>query len=193
MNNRQFRVLYRNFLLQIVDLELVPAHGDPSRLLAQIAALLAAVSFMIGVIILPTYASASAGQIATNAWGHQEFLIGTTMTVAGLFTVLAWDSIFPDQRDSLVLGNLPIRPRTIFLAKLSATVTGLALSVAAVNAATGLAYPLVAGNVRMFCAYWVTTIAAALSMFCTLLVAQGLAALLLSYRSYLKVSNALQV
>ncbi|MBV8732045.1 MAG: alpha/beta hydrolase [Acidobacteriia bacterium] len=45
----------------------------------------------------------------------------------------------------------------------------------------------------MFCAYWVTTIAAALSMFCTLLVAQGLAALLLSYRWYLKVSNALQV
>jgi pimeloyl-ACP methyl ester carboxylesterase len=193
MTKLQFRVLYRSFLLQIVDLELVPAHGDPSRLLIQIAALLAAASFMIAILILPPYAHATASQIASGAWGDQEFLISTTMAVVGLFTVLAWDSIFPNRRDSLVLGNLPIRPHTILCAKVAATGAGLGISLLAVNAATGLAYPFVIGGVRTFFAYWIVMAAAGLSIFCTLLAAQGMAALLLSYRRYLEVSNALQV
>ena len=193
MSKLQIRVLYKAFLLQIVDLELLPAHGDPSRLLAQIAALLAAVSFILVILIVPPYAQASASQIAAGAWGDQEFLISTTLAVAGLFTVLAWDSIFPDRRDSLVLGSLPVRPRTIFSAKAAATATGLGITLLAVNAATGVAYPFVAGNLRMFFAYWITMVAAGLSIFCTLLAVQGLAALLLRYRWYLKVSNGLQV
>jgi pimeloyl-ACP methyl ester carboxylesterase len=193
MSRLQFRVLYRAFLLQIVDLELLPAHGDPSRLLAQIAALLGSLSFILALLIIPPYAQATASQIAAGAWGDQEFLISTTLAVAGLFTVLAWDSIFPDRRDSLVLGNLPVRPRTIFSAKAAATATGLGISLLAVNAATGMAYPFVAGNLRMFFAYWLTMGAAGLSIFATLLALQGLAALLLPYRWYLKASNVLQV
>ena len=193
MSKQQFRVLYRAFLLQIVDLELLPAQGDPARLLIQIGALLAAVSFILAILLLPQYAKATGAQIAAGAWGDQEFLISTTMAVVGLFTVLAWDSIFPDRRDSLVLGNLPIRPRTIFASKAAATATGLAICMLAVNSATGLAYPFVAGDIETFFAYWITMAAAGLSIFCTLLAAQGLAALLLRYQWYLKVSNALQV
>ena len=125
---RQFRVLYRNFLLQIVDLELVAAHGDPSRLLMQIGALLVSLSFIIAISIIPQYQRATASEIALGSWGDQEFLISTTMAVAGMFTVFAWDSIFPSRRDSLVLGSLPIRSRTIFRAKIAATATGLGTS-----------------------------------------------------------------
>jgi pimeloyl-ACP methyl ester carboxylesterase len=190
---RQFRILYRNFLLRIVDLDLLPAHGDPSRLLAQAGALLAAVSFVLAMIIVPPYSRATAEQIVRLSWGDQEFLISTTIAVVGLFAVLAWDSVFPDRRDSLVLGNLPIRPRTVFLAKLAATGTGLAVSLLAVNIATGFSYPLVSGGLRTLLAYWAVILSAGLFAFCTLLALQGMAALLLSYRSFLKVSNMLQV
>jgi pimeloyl-ACP methyl ester carboxylesterase len=190
---RQFKILYRSFLLRIVDPDLLPAHGDPLRLLVQVGALLASFSFVVSLMIVPPYARASAAEIAIYSWGDQEFLIGTTIAVVGLFTVLAWDSIFPDRRDSLVLGNLPIWPRTIFQAKLSATGTGLGLSLLAVNIVTGIAYPFVGGGVGTFFVYWAVMLAAAAFVFCTLMALQGLSALLLGYRRFLKVSNALQV
>jgi hypothetical protein len=37
MKNRQFRVLYREFLFRIVDLELLAQQGDITKLLAQFA------------------------------------------------------------------------------------------------------------------------------------------------------------
>ena len=39
------------------------------------------------------------------------------MLVVGLFAVLCWDSLLPDQRDVLTLAPLPVRARTLFLAK----------------------------------------------------------------------------
>ena len=191
--HRQFKLLYRNFLLRIVDLDLLPAHADPSRLLVQVGALLASLSFVVALMIVPPYTRATEAKIALYSWGDQEFLIGTTMAIVGLFTVLAWDSIFPDRRDSLVLSNLPIRPGTIFRAKLAATGTGLGLSLIAVNIITGIAYPFVAGGVRTFFVYWAVMLAAALFVFCTLMALEGVSALLLSYRWFLKVSNALQI
>src|SRR5579862_6604094 len=122
---RQFRVLYRNFLSQIVDTELIATQGDPARLLMQIGALLVSLSFILAIEIVPQYSRATAPEIRAGAWGDQEFLIGTTIAVVGMFTVFAWDSIFPSRRDSLALGSLPIRSGTICRAKLAATGTGL--------------------------------------------------------------------
>jgi pimeloyl-ACP methyl ester carboxylesterase len=190
---RQFRVLYGSFLSQIVDTELIATHGDPSRLLMQIGALLVSLSFILAMEIVPQYTKATAAEIRVGAWGDQEFLIGTSIAVAGMFAVFAWDSIFPSRRDSLVLGSLPIRSGTIFRAKLAATGTGLGVCLVAVNGVIGLIYPFVAGGARAFFAYWITIAAAGLWVFCSLLALQGLAALALSYRRFLKVSNALQV
>src|SRR5579872_4983115 len=190
---RQFRVLYRGFLMQIVDPELLSARGEPSRLLVQIAAMLGALSFVLMTIILRIYVGQSPTAIALYGWGLQEFLMGTTMAVVGMFSVLAWDSIFPNRRDSLVLGILPIRARSVFLARVAATATGLGVSVLAVNIMTGFSYPFAAGGVRTFFAYWAAVIAAGLFVFCSLLALQGIAALVFSYRWFLKVSNALQV
>ena len=65
------------------------------------------------------------------------------MAIAGLFSVLAWNTVLPDRRDCLVLGLLPVRLRTVFLAKVAALATALGVSVAAVNLFTGLFYPFV--------------------------------------------------
>jgi pimeloyl-ACP methyl ester carboxylesterase len=193
VSHRQFNVLYRAFLRRLIDPDLLPARGDSSRLVAQIGALLASVSFIVTLMTLPAFVGASAAKAAVQGWGDEEFLISTTLAVAGLFAVLAWDSIFPDRRDCLVLGNFPVRPRTIFGAKLAATATGLALSVIAVNVASGVAVPLAIGGLRALIAYWAVTAAAALFVFCTLMAIQGLAALLLPYQAFLKISNALQI
>ena len=41
---RQFRILYRDFLRRIVDLDVLSSHGDIEKLLVQFAAMLAAFS-----------------------------------------------------------------------------------------------------------------------------------------------------
>src|SRR5579885_2068463 len=64
-----------------------------------------------------------------------------SMLVVGLFAVMSWDSMFPDRRDVLVLSPLPVRAWTLFAAKAAAIATALGLTVAALNAITGLAEP----------------------------------------------------
>ena len=73
----------------------------------------------------------------------QHFLIATTMLVVGLFAVLSWDATFPDQRDVLVLAPLPVRARTMFLAKVAAVAASLGLTIVLLHSALGLILPLV--------------------------------------------------
>jgi hypothetical protein len=140
-----------------------------------------------------------------KAWPSEHFLISTTMLVVGLFAVLSWDSMFPDRRDVLILAPLPIRPSTIFLAKVAALAAALAVSVAVLNAFTGITYPimlgsnyggivgLILGALRPFFAYWITMLAAGAFVLCTVLVVQGLALQLLPRGPFLRVSAILQM
>src|SRR5512135_687020 len=77
-----------------------------------------------------------------SSWTMEHFLIATTMLAVGVFAVLSWESTFPDRRDVMVLGPLPVRGRTLFLAKVAAVGTALGLTVAALHSVAGLAWPL---------------------------------------------------
>jgi len=145
----QFRVLYREFLFRIVDLDLLSAsaEGDSRTLLGQFASLLIFFSLIL---------AGGAGVWAANfnddrlpplvhligAWTVEHFLIATTMLAVGLFAVLSWESTFPDRRDVLVLGPLPVPGRTLFVAKVAAVASALGLTVAALHLLAGIAWPL---------------------------------------------------
>jgi len=144
MPKLQFRVLYRQFLFRMVDLELLSAsaQGDVSKLLGQFAALLIFLSLLFSAPAL-SFGDTSPGQlqlITTRSVEH--FLIATTMLVVGLFAVLSWDSTFPDRRDVMVLAPLPVRTRTLFLAKVAAVATALSLTVVLLHIVAGLVWPL---------------------------------------------------
>ncbi len=199
---RQFLVLFRSFLSRMIDLELLSARGEIQTLLAQFAAMLAAFNFTLTIYLAPRYATSPLphARLLTLAWLDEEFLIGTTMAIAGLFTLLAWNTVLPDRRDSLVLGPLPVRIRTLCQAKAAALLTSLGVSVFAVNAFTGLAYSTVAasqpglsGVLRCLAAYWITMAAAGLFICCALLALQGVAAQIFSYRLFQRVSSFLQL
>ncbi len=199
---RQFRVLYRDFLTRMIDLEVLSARGELQALLGQFAAMLAALSFVLMLYLVPRYGTSPLphARLLTLAWLDEEFLIGVTMAIAGLFSVLAWNAVMPDRRDALVLGPLPVATGTICRAKIAALVTSLAVSVAAVNAFTGLAYPMVLspaggllGFLRSFSAYWIAMAAAGAFVCSALLAAQGIAAQVLSYRLFQRVSSFLQM
>ena len=144
MKKQQFWVLLRQFLFRLFDMEVLSAkaEGDASRLLGQLAALLIHVSAVVGFGALLFYGPAANGllRLVVNMI-VQHFLIATTMLVVGLFAVLSWDGIFPDRRDLQVFGPLPVTPRTMFAAKVSAVAAALGLTVVLLHSLMGLILP----------------------------------------------------
>src|ERR1700691_5556170 len=142
MKETQFRILYRQFLFRMVDLELLSAdaRGDMSKLFGQFAALLIFIS-----IVLCLGAGLAGAGLALE-WSGVHFMIATTMLVVGLFAVLSWDSTFPDRRDVMVLAPLPVRARTLFLAKVAAAATALTVTVGLLHCAVGFICPLMFGT-----------------------------------------------
>lgn len=195
----QFRVLYRVFLLRVIDLELLSSDGDPTRLMGQFATVFATISFfctfpvpfiLVGRKPLPVPAM----------WMFEHFLIETTMTIAGLIAVLSWDSAFPDRRDVLVLGPLPVRSGTLFISKIAALFAAPALAMISFNVCTGFGWPMVfavgLGSefslLGTFPAYWITIFAAGAVFVFSVLAIQGLAANLLPRQIFLRLSDLLQ-
>jgi len=207
MTRLQFRVLYREFLFRMVDLELLSAQGDITKLLGQFAGLLIFISSVqaLGALLFDGRRM-STSTLMIFYWRQEHSLIAMTMVVVGLFAVLSWDSMFPDRRDVLVLAPLPIRARTLFLAKVAALATALNLTVVALNVFTGLVWPcrLTPANggfldvilslalYRSFAAYWITMLSAGAFIFCSVLSVQGLAGLL-PRRRFLRASAFLQM
>jgi hypothetical protein len=188
MDRRQFHVLYRQFLFRTIDLELLSAaaQGDTSKLLGQFASLLIFAGSLAGIGAL----FFQAGDPAAT-WRAVNTLISTTMLVVGLFAVYSWDAMFPDRRDVLVLAPLPVRPRTLFLAKAAAVATSLGLTIAAFHILAAFTWPLVLGAPRSFPAYWITMVSSGAFVFCSLLTVQGAAALL-PRQHFLRASAFLQ-
>jgi hypothetical protein len=143
------------------------------------------------------------------------------MLVVGLFAVLSWDSTFPDRRDVMVLAPLPVRARTMFLAKVAAVATALSLTVVLLHGASGLIWPIAfaiqatpqtvpapgsslnpvfvpaasgfGGFLRWFGAYWFTMLASGVFIYGSLLGVQGMAAQVLPRRLFLRVSGLMQL
>ena len=149
MKETQFRILYRQFLFRMVDLELLSAdaQGDTSKLFGRFAALLVSASILLALagLLIGGATLSPAGRLVTD-WSGVHFMIATTMLVVGLFAILSWDSTFPDRRDVMVLAPLPIRTRTIFFAKVAAVATALGLAVATLHFLAGFAWSLSLNN-----------------------------------------------
>ena len=196
----QFRVLYGDFLGRLIDLDVLSAGGDVLNLLTQFAALLAAFNFVVAINILPRYGTAKLPRavLLVNAWQAEEFLIATSMAIAGLFAVLAWNTLMPDRRDAMVLGALPVRAGTILRAKLGAIGAALGVSVAAVNAFTAIGFPFVLADsflagLRSVLAYSVAQLTAGMFALALVLAVQGMGFRLLGYRRFQRASGFLQL
>src|SRR5579872_1537646 len=201
MTKLQFRVLYREFLFRMVDLELLSPEGDITELLGRFAGVLVFISSSLALGAMFFNGRRMTPEKLLNfLWGMEHTLIAMTMLVVGLFAVLSWDSAFPDRRDVLVLAPLPVRPRTLFLAKVAAVATSLGLTVAALHVFSGIFWPLhfipenasFLGYFRSVVAGWITMLAAGAFNFCCVLGVQGLAAQL-PRRLFLRLSAWLQM
>jgi hypothetical protein len=193
----QFRALYHQFLLRIVDLEALSIEADIPRFLGQFAGVLMMFSMInaLGLLIHPPIDNIA--YLVGMFWTVEQRMIFTMMLVVGLFAVISWDSIFPDRCDVMVLGPLPLTAHTILIARMAASGAVVGLAVLALNFAVSCALSLLLGGFSRFlmilAAYLFTMIAASLFLYGSVLTVQGLMALLLPRRVFLRVSALLQI
>jgi hypothetical protein len=189
----EFRVLYRLFLLRVVDLEALSIEADIPRYLGQFAGVLIMVScaHAVGTLFFPPPPE--------MAWTIEQSALSDMLLVVGVVSVITWDATFPDRRDVLALGHLPVKPRIILLAKLSASAALIGLAMVTLNGASGLAWSLVFGHgslfslPRFFFAFWFSIVTASFFLYGSVLTFQGITALLLPRRMFLQVSAAAQL
>ena len=197
-----FRVLFRQFFLRVIDLEALSIEADVERFLGQFAGVLIMLSLVHSVV---TYVgsvvfTAPAERLAFF-WHMEHYFIATMMLVIGLFTVISWDAAFPDRRDVMVLSPLPIANQTILFAKIAASLWIIGIAIVTLNCASGLLLPLLLdgqagprfGILQALPAWGFTLIAASVFLYGSVLTVQGLMALLLPRRIYLRLSAVLQL
>jgi len=194
----QFRVLYRQFLLRVIDLEALSIEADIPRFIGQFAGVLIFISVVSALKAL-SLPDAPPEVLRGVCWTAEQQHISGIMLIVGLFAVVSWDATFPDKRDAMVLSPLPISPHIILLAKLAASSTIIGVAILSLNFAAGLAWPILvakacAGDpLRAMAAYWFTMTAASAFLYCTVLTVQGMTALLLPRGLFLRLSALLQL
>jgi hypothetical protein len=197
-----YRVLYRQFLLRVIDLEALSIQADVVGFLGQFAGVLFMLSLVHSLVTYVGYIIQTTAQDRLQFCLHIEhYFIATTMLVIGLITVVSWDSTFPDRRDVMVLSPLPIAPRTILFAKVSASAAVLGLAIVTLNVASGIVLPLLLGAqpgpawgfFQSLPAWWFAIVAASAFLYCSVLTVQGFTALLLPRRIFLRLSAILQL
>ena len=190
----QYRVLYRQFFLRVIDLEALSIEADIPRFLGQFTGVLMMISMAqgLGTLWFPP---------PPELWWHvEQAAVSRMMLVIGLVAVLTWDNTFPDRRDATILGPLPVKPGTILAAKISASATLLGVGILALNFASSVPRALVFGGaaglvgvLRYFASYWLAMIAAAAFLYGTVLTIQGTSAFVFPRRLFLGVSAFLQL
>ena len=197
-----FRVLYRQFLLRVIDFETLSIQADVERFLGQFAGVLIMLSIVHSIVTYLGY-TFTPEPLARLAflWHMEHYFIATTMLVIGIFTVLSWDATFPDRRDVMVLSPLPVAPYKILFAKVSASAAVMGLAILTLNVASGIILPLLVGAqpgpawgfFQSLPAFWFTIVAASAFLYCSILTIQGFTALLLPRRIFLRLSAFLQL
>lgn len=194
-----FRVLFRQFLLRVIDLEALSIHADVTRFLGQFAGVLIMYNLLqtIGAFYAMLGPPPPPPALLVLAQHTEQSAIEIMMLVVGLIAVVSWDATFPDRRDIMVLAPLPVAPRTILLAKVAASASILGIAVLALNCTSSFAWSLLLagfpGAFRFLPAWWFTMVAASVFIYCAVLTVQGFSALLLPRRIFLRLSAILQL
>jgi len=198
---QQFRVLLRTFLRRLFHNDLVPETVDLRQSAIVLAAVLTVPPSFYAVASAWSYGSWMGNlQLATRAVPHKLYFIGYSMAAVGLVTVLVWDALFPDRRDAMVLGGLPVRAHTVAFSKLAALVAFVGGFALAVNAPATVVFSFAAGGYLPFetflrypAAHLVATASAGLLVFLALVAVQAGLALVCPQRLHQRLTMLAQL
>ena len=200
----QFRVLARAFLDRFFETEITGGSADLRMSLFWIMAFLAAPGLFLPLLMSVSYSviaiwdGPEALRIASR--GNKAFYLGFSMVATGGLGAIVWNSLLLDRRDSLVLGTLPVRGRTIVWSKIAALAAYIGLISVAMHALGSLSYGFTLSQrssagfaVAGVVAHFIAATAASAFALLAIVALQGVAFAALGPRRFDVVSPVLQV
>ena len=117
------RLLARTFFARLFESELIPPGIGHVRVVISIVAFFAAPSLVLPLLLMKKYVWLWTPDLLRNAMAQDRTLaILLSMTATAFISLVIWENIFPDRRDSRILGVLPLRARSFVGARLAAII-----------------------------------------------------------------------
>ncbi|MBL0155675.1 MAG: hypothetical protein IPP47_00980 [Bryobacterales bacterium] len=200
-------VLYRHFLAQFFENELLSPQGELRSGISGLLALAAVPGLLLPIFLFAKYSTLIAfinahRMVDRDGATHADKLVFLTLAlvIPALAALLKWEFLLPNRADHAILVPLPIRLSTILIAKASALGMFILLFALAVNSAGTILYPaVVLGNTgtfaylgRYIAAHFVAATATSLFACLALIAIQGSAQIILGLAGFRRVSAALQ-
>lgn len=120
---RQFLLLAGNFWRRFFENEMLSRQADMGLGLPHILALVALPGIVVPFLLKLKYIGLAAlpeELIPPYTWDDKLFFVSYSMTMIGLLGIVVWDNLLLDKRDFAILSSVPVRTRTVCLAKLAA-------------------------------------------------------------------------
>ena len=203
--SRAARQLLRNhFLRRFLDNDLISPAADRHEVLVLLASVLAVPGLVITVLFLgqkyvigiPTPALTSIAAL------DDKFLyISASMLVMALLAAIEWDALALDERDTAILGPLPVEMRDIGRAKLEAQTLFVAAFAVVLNGVPSVLFPLLTVShfhvnilavIRMIVVHAAVTMGAGAYAFLTILLLRELLRGVLGRRWFRRVAGLVQ-
>jgi hypothetical protein len=148
---------------------------------------------MVAFWLLPNYPGRNLWATAADRY----FFVLYGFVAMGTVTTFAWESLFPDRQDFLILLPLGLKPRDLFLAKGKALLSFLGMFLVAANLFAAILFPAVStvrgGNIgHTFVAHFVAVCMAGIFSALTMLAIQGLTICLLPSAWFRTISTLVQ-
>jgi hypothetical protein len=118
----QRRLLTGTFFRRLFESELMPPGLAQLQLVVGTVAFLAAPAAILPLLLAKKYMFLHGDALRVTMAQDRVIAIVLSMAATALVTLVIWENIFPDRRDSRHLGMLPIRLRTFVAARLAALV-----------------------------------------------------------------------
>jgi hypothetical protein len=205
-DRQQFAPLVRIFVARFFENDMTSSAHDLERSFFGLVAILGVPGALVPILmsfdwsLVGRYEGIPALRILSRA--DKDLYLGFTMIAAAVVSALTWNTLLIDRRDAVVLGSLPVRPRMIVLAKLSALaiyVGAIAVTMHTLSAATwGLFLDQGSGGsleflLRGIAAHFAAGCAASAFTVLLIMSVQGLLLAIGGPRIFVRVSGAFQI
>ena len=120
---QQTRLLTRTFVSRMFESDLMPPGLAQVRLVVSVIAFFGAPALILPLLLMKKYVwlwTEPAVRVAMAQDRTMALLL--SMTATAFITLVIWENIFPDRRDSRTLGVLPLRNRCFVVSRLSSIV-----------------------------------------------------------------------
>lgn len=116
----QLARLYGMFFGRLFESDMMPPGLPQVQLIVWVCAFLASPSLLWPILKAKGYVWLKPAQIDGAMDADRTTALLFALLATGLITLVIWEGIFPDKRDSRILGVLPVRLRSLVVARLAA-------------------------------------------------------------------------